>query len=108
MKKLNSKSYFSSETHNYLDDIMEKLMRNPNNKKWLQHAGTKGGSTAFVFTKAFYATDKKGNTTEYALFFNNLSKTERQELQKNWKTFTLKILKDNDFRSKLQLLNSQN
>ena len=52
MQKLNSKDYFDSKTHQYLDEVMEGRMENPANQKFLKHSGTKGGSTAFVLTKA--------------------------------------------------------
>ncbi|CAL2076593.1 serine hydrolase [Tenacibaculum sp. 190524A02b] len=101
MNKLNSKSYLSKKTHSYLDEALESLMKNPKNQKWLQHAGTKGGSTAFVFTNTFYATDKKGNTTEVVYFFNNLTPSERKELTKTHNAFILKILTNKEFRAKI-------
>ena len=102
MKKINSKTYFDSETQKYLDDVMEGLMENPANKKWLKHAGMKGGSTAFVLTKAFYATDKKGNTTELAYFLNDLEFLENTRLQLSMNEFELKILTNKNFRDKIK------
>ncbi|MFP3471532.1 hypothetical protein R0J90_15940, partial [Micrococcus sp. SIMBA_144] len=58
---------------------MEGIMENPNNQDWLKHAGQKGGSTEFLVTNAAYATDKDGNSTEVAIFTNEL---ERGELEK--------------------------
>jgi len=102
MKKINSKTYFDSETQKYLDEVMEGLMENPANRKWLKHAGMKGGSTAFVLTKAFYATDKKGNTTELAYFFNDLEFLENTRLQRSMNEFELKILTSKEFRDKIK------
>ena len=102
MKKINSKTYFNSETQKYLDEVMEGLMENPANRKWLKHAGMKGGSTAFVLTKASYATDKKGNTTELAYFFNDLEFMENTRLQRSMNEFELKILTDKEFRDKIK------
>ena len=102
MKKINSKTYFDLETQKYLDEVMEGLMENPANKKWLKHAGMKGGSTAFVLTKAFYATDKKGNTTELAYFFNDLEFVENTRLQGSMNEFELKILTNKEFRDKIK------
>ena len=102
MKKINSKTYFDSETQKYLDEVMEGLMRNPANRKWLKHAGMKGGSTAFVLTKASYATDNKGNTTELAYFFNDLEFLENTRLQRSMNEFELKILTNKEFRDKIK------
>lgn len=102
IKKINSKTYFDSTTQKYLDEVMEGLMENPANRKWLKHAGTKGGSTEFVLTKATYATDKKGNTTELAYFFNDLESIENIRLQGSMNEFELKILTDKEFRDKIE------
>ena len=102
MRKINSKKYFDSKTHQYLDEVMEGIMQNPKNREWLEHAGMKGGSTAFVLTKAQYATDKKGNTTELAYFFNDLGLLENRRLQSSMNEFELNILSNEDFRIKLK------
>jgi len=101
MKKLNSKTYFSETVHKFLDPVMERLMSNPANQQWLQHAGMKGGSTLWVLTKASYATDKSGNTIELAYFFNNLSLLSSQRLQQSMNAFELEILTSPAFRAKL-------
>ncbi|KQL19665.1 serine hydrolase [Cytobacillus solani] len=98
MRKLNSKEFFHKNVHEHLDPIMEQLMRNPINREWLQHAGQKGGSTAFVFTMAMYATDKDGNQTELAFFANDLTLIEQTKLSCVMNEFQLKFLKDSEFR----------
>ena len=75
---------------------------NPANRQWLAHAGMKGGSTAFVLTKALYATDKNGNQTELAYFFNNLEPEENVSLQADMNEFELKILTNPAFRDSIQ------
>ncbi len=102
MKKLNSKTYFSEAVHEHLDPLLERLMINPANRQWLQHAGMKGGSTLWVLTKASYATDKAGNTTELAYFFNDLSLLSSQRLQQSMNAFELEVLSNPAFRAKLQ------
>ncbi|MGY6741843.1 MAG: serine hydrolase [Cecembia sp.] len=102
MKKINGKSYFSSTVHRYLDEVMEFLMENPANQKWLMHSGMKGGSTASVLTKALYATDVKGNTTELAYFLNELDILEMTRLELSMNAFELKVLQDASFRDKLK------
>ncbi len=104
MGKLNSKTFFQKELQQRLDSVMEGLMENPKNREWLKHAGQKGGSTAFLLTNAAYATDKEGNSTEVAFFTNDLETTEMEEISNNLNEFILKILRDEDFRKKLEEL----
>lgn len=101
MRKLNSKTYFSKEVHEYLDEVMEQMMERESNQKRLVHAGSKGGSTAFVLTKAFYATDKDGNTFEIAYFLNNLNALENTRLQMSLQDFEIALLTDDIFLNKL-------
>ncbi|MDC2863567.1 serine hydrolase [Bacillus sp. BP-3] len=101
MERLNRKDYFPSNVQKELDKIVESLMENPNNKKWLIHAGQKGGSTAFLLTNSLYAKDKDGNMTEIVFMFNNLTETEYTNLSENYNKFQLKILKDLKFRNRL-------
>lgn len=101
LQKLNSKTYFSTTVYRHLDPLMERLMTNPVNQQWLSHAGMKGGSTLWVLTKASYATDKSGNSTELAYFFNDLSLLSSQRLQQSMNAFELKILTDPAFRATL-------
>lgn len=98
LKKLNNKSYFTEKIHTHLDLIMESLMENPRNQEWLQHAGQKGGSTAFVCTQTFYAKDKQNNIMEFAFFATDLSPLEQAELSKNINGFQREFLKSKSFR----------
>ncbi|MDN5203790.1 serine hydrolase [Fulvivirgaceae bacterium BMA10] len=109
MKKINSRNFLSAKTHIYLDEVMEFILENPANRSWLEHSGMKGGSTAFVLTKALYATDKKGNQTELAYFINDLSYLQNIRLQTSMNAFELSILTDGVFRKKIeeQLSSSQ-
>ncbi len=97
MRKINSRKYFSKEVHAYLNPCLEGLMQNPSNQAWLQHAGKKGGSTAFVLTEALYATDKKGNTTEIAYFMDDLNIIQNTKLSRGMNDFVLKILTKKEF-----------
>lgn len=102
MKKINNRNYFSSEVHEYLDEVMEYILENPANREWLVHTGMKGGSTPFVITKAMYATDIQGNKTELAYFFNNLSMLEMMQLQMKMNDFELNLLTKDEFRVMLK------
>lgn len=101
LKKINSRTYFDANTQAYLDEVMEFLLENPANQSWLEHAGMKGGSTAFVLTKALYATDKKGNKTELAYFINDLSILESIRIRLSMNEFELKVLTNENFRVKI-------
>ena len=98
MKILNNKIDLDQNVHKHLDPIMEQLMKNPINRKWLLHAGQKGGSTAFVLTMAMYATDKDGNRTELAIFTDNLSATNQERLTRSLNDFQLQVLTNPNFR----------
>lgn len=102
IQKINSRTYFNEETQKYLDEVMEYPLENPANREWLEHCGMKGGSTAFVLTKALYATDKEGNKTELAYFLNDLSIWEMLKLEMSMNEFELKILTDKEFRTKIK------
>ncbi len=99
MQRMNRKT-FSPAAQPLLDEAMETLMENPKNADWLQHAGMKGGSTMFLLTKALYATDKQGQTTEIAYFLHGLSPIDMLGLQGSMNEFELNILSQPAFRQK--------
>ncbi len=98
---LNNRRYFDKDTYRILAVVLESIMESPANKQWLLHAGMKGGSTAWVLTKALYATTQNGERVELAYFFNDLSNSESARLQKWMNTFELNVLKDGGFRAKV-------
>ena len=100
-KILNNRKYFDSGTYVILAKVLETLMENPANRQWLLHAGTKGGSTAWVLTKAIYAKTKKNTRIEMAYFFNNLSTKENEMLQGWMNSFELNVLSNANFRKKV-------
>ncbi len=102
MKKLNSRTYFDPETRQYLDEVMKAPTEDPAIKERFKYAGMKGGSTPFVSTKALYATDKDGNTTELAYFFNDLNLLESTRLRSSKSKFELAILTSEEFRNRIK------
>jgi D-alanyl-D-alanine carboxypeptidase len=98
---LNNRQFFDSSTYVVLSKVLESIMETPANKQWLKHAGTKGGSTAWVLTKAIYATTKKGDRIEMAYFFNNLTVEENSKLEGWINNFELAILSNKDFRKRM-------
>lgn len=101
VKILNNRRYLESDAYAILADILEFPMESPAMQRMFTHLGMKGGSTMFVLTKAMYSTDKKGNRTEYALFINDLSPTEQQQVEGWLDMFELQLLINPTFRSKL-------
>ena len=96
MSKINSRNYFDSKTQEYLDRVMEGLMENPNNQKWLTHSGKKGGSTAFVLTENLYATKKDGETIALSYFFNNMDIVDAIMMQQCINMFDLAMIRNKD------------
>ncbi|MEO4053110.1 serine hydrolase [Solibacillus sp. CAU 1738] len=94
MQKLNSRQFLSESIHHYLDPILEQSPP----QEGIQYIGKKGGSTSFVLTMAMYAKDNEGNTTELALFANELTFIQQQKLANNIGEFQLKLLQDKAFK----------
>jgi D-alanyl-D-alanine carboxypeptidase len=97
---LNNRAFFDEDTYNIIQLVLEAAMENPINKSWLTHFGEKGGSTAWVLTKALYGTTKKGKRIEMAYFFDNLTEAESEMIQSWMNPFEIKILTNEDFRKK--------
>lgn len=100
-KVLNNRKFFDENTYGLIAEVLETIMENAQNREWLIHAGMKGGSTAWVLTKALYATTKKGERIEMAYFFNDLTEKENTRVQGWMNSFELAALKDEDFRKKI-------
>lgn len=101
MQRMNHGVEFDEATRKHLKAIVEGVMEESDNAAWLRHAGMKGGSTAFVLTKALYATDTAGNTTELAYFFNDLDPLLQVRLELSMNDFELALLSDAAFRKKV-------
>ena len=105
MEMLNSKIELPQEVHKHLDPVLEFIMENPQNKKWLKHSGGKGGSTASMLSKSLYATRENGNKIALSYFFTDLSVFEQTQLRMSMNAFELAILQDKEFVQKLKSLN---
>jgi len=105
MQKISSRTYFDAPTQAVLDQLMEWPMRmNSKNKQDFVHFGAKGGSTAFVLNYALYATDKKGNRTEFVVFTNNLGVFDQTLLQAEFQIFIKKIVENTAETRDVQLI----
>jgi D-alanyl-D-alanine carboxypeptidase len=101
-KILNNRKFLDDDAYGILAEVLETAMENPANRAWLKHLGMKGGSTAWVLTKAQYATTKKDNRIELAYFFNDLTEKENEQLQTWMNTFEIYILTSRPFQEKLR------
>jgi D-alanyl-D-alanine carboxypeptidase len=101
-KILNSRKFLEPNAYGILAEVLETAMESPANRKWLKHTGSKGGSTAWVLTKALYATTQKGHAIELAYFFNNLSLQENDRLEGWMNDFELAALASETFRQKIK------
>lgn len=99
---INNRKYFDEKTYEILSNILEYIMENPENKTWLKHAGMKGGSTPWVFTKATYATTKGDERYEFAYFFNDITPAENEQVQRWANSFERAILANAGFVAKLK------
>lgn len=101
MYLVNNRKLFNEATYKILSRVLESLMENPANQKWLVHAGMKGGSTMFVLTKALYATLKNGDKISMAYFFDGLEPEDLKNAQTWMNDFELEVLSNPDFISKV-------
>jgi D-alanyl-D-alanine carboxypeptidase len=99
--KMNSRSYFSPQVHEFLNEVMETIMENPANREWLVHSGQKGGSTATLLTKALYATLKNSNTIELVYFLTELKVYSMVRLSISMNAFEHKILTNDAYRTEV-------
>ncbi len=84
-----------------MEYTMGSLMENEANQQWLRRAGKKGGSTAYILTDALYVENKEDDNFELVIFFNELKWYESYKLMKSLNEFELKMLTDEQFRTKL-------
>lgn len=98
MNKINSRSYLSNKVQKELDAVID----NPLKPDRFTYLGSKGGSTAKVLTMSFYSTDQNGNKVEMALFANELSKAEFQQIAQNLSAFMLERIQDDAFLADLK------
>jgi D-alanyl-D-alanine carboxypeptidase len=97
---LNNREVYDSSMYAVLHEVLE--FESSTGQNWFKHAGTKGGSTAFVLTEAFYATMKNGNRYEYAIFLNDLEFWQQPILGMWLNEFRLSLLMDPAFEKKLK------
>ncbi|WP_394219143.1 serine hydrolase [Halobacillus trueperi] len=102
MQIINRRKFFDDQMQRCIEEILGyALYIHKANRKWIDHGGMKGGSTLFVFTHASYTTDKEGNQTEVVFLANNLNVLSSRKLQRNFNSFLLNVLTNQEFRKKI-------
>ena len=101
MNKINAYPFFDTSSANYLKELLKPQKDFINDAKLITTYGTKGGSTAFVLTKASFLTDNNKNNYSMALFFKDLKDWESIILQWNLIRFEKKMFFDTVFREKV-------
>ncbi|EIT86081.1 D-alanyl-D-alanine carboxypeptidase [Fictibacillus macauensis ZFHKF-1] len=102
LEKINSKTYFEPAVQHHLDEILESLMEQEENRQWLKHAGQKGGSTSFVLTNGFYGTDRHNHTFEMVFMANHLEPLDATKLRNNLRHFQLHVVKNSNYAEKVK------
>jgi D-alanyl-D-alanine carboxypeptidase len=100
MQKILSGTYYSTTVHKQLDIILQPILElAPTNKTVYDFAYNKGGSTAFVLTMAVGTKTKKGAKTTMAVFFNDLTIDENEQLQALLNTFLVNCTQGDKYKS---------
>lgn len=107
MQKINSRTYFSSQWQAYIDQLLEAyLFEFVPDFQAFKHIGSKGGSTLYVLTIAVYATDSLDNKTAFAIFLNNLTAKENEQLSNKLLDFIRDILTKPEVQKELGTLSN--
>lgn len=102
MEKLNSKQYFSSEVHHYLDPLLEYEMEKIDNQEHWIHRGEKGGISTSAITFVAYAMDKEQQRYSFAFFAHDLNPMEHVKTSHVLRKFTNKFLSHQEFRTQVK------
>ena len=103
MRKFNSKSYFKYDVQILLDEVMETAMSHPKSREKYEYVGYKGGSTAFLLTRALYASKKDGTKIEFSYFIDKLNPVQGLTLGDSLKEFEKLLITSEEFRQKVAL-----
>lgn len=101
-KILNNRKFLDQTTYRILANILEFPMEDKGFQAVFKQYGVKGGSTQFVLTHVIYLTTKKDDKIEMAIFFNDLTAEEEQQLERWLDPFEAQVIFDKNFRKKLQ------
>ncbi|PFE06228.1 D-alanyl-D-alanine carboxypeptidase [Bacillus cereus] len=97
IRKINNRNEFPKA----MQDEIERIFKGTVKDRIYEHAGKKGGSTAFVLTNSFYGTDKEGNRVEIVFMSNDLDKITYKKLENNVNHFIRDVVTSEEFRGKL-------
>lgn len=100
MQKVLNQNYYSRSVHNQLDLILQPILElNAANKSIYDYLYTKGGSTGFSLTYALGARTKNGSNTVMAVFFNNLTRQEQEQLSGLLNSFLQKCTQGEEYKN---------
>ena len=99
---LNNRRFLGTDAYAILAQVLEFPMEDKGFQAAFRHYGVKGGSTMFVLTHVIYLTKNNGDKMELALFFNDLTEKEQQQLTSWLDPFEAQVIFDKSFRKKLQ------
>ncbi len=99
---LNNREVIDEEAFFTIGEVLEFPMENKAFQSVFKHYGVKGGSTSFVLTHVVYFTMQDGTRVESAIFFNNLTPTEEQKLEKWLDAFEAQLFFDPVFRARVK------
>lgn len=101
VKQLNNRKLYNENMYGILAEILEYPMESPAFQQVFTHYGVKGGSTPFILTHVIYLTTKKGTRMELAIFFNELTEKENEQLQRWLDPFEAQVIFDREYSKKL-------
>ena len=101
-KVLNNRKLFDENTYGVIAQVLEYPMENKAFQQAFKHYGVKGGSTSFVLTHVIYFTSKSNVRMEMAVFFNELTEKENNDLQRWLDPFEAQVIFDRKFRESLK------
>ncbi len=99
---LNTRAVLDEEAFFPIGEVLEYPMEKKEFQQKYKHYGSKGGSSAFVFTHVVYFQLKNGTRMESAIFFNNLSAQQVKNLEDWVGAFEDQLFFNPEFRSKLK------
>ncbi len=102
MRDVNDRALLDEGARIFFYEVVNGIVReSPENRERFAYAGSKGGSTAWVFTEAAFFTEHDGGAqTEYAVLFDGPPQAQNR-LVSNFNDFRQGVLGDPSFRKTL-------
>lgn len=101
VKILNNRKFLNENAYGIIAEILEFPMEKKEFRDYFIRYGGKGGSSGYAFTQVIYYTSKSNERLEMAVFFNDLSTSEEEKLERWLYSFEAQLFFDQEFRKKL-------